>query len=418
MSTENIWAIIKEGPSAIFQLIQGLLATIGELSERIQQLLTTIAELNERIKAQDDQLHKNSRNSSKPPSTDGYSRPLRPASTRSKTDRPSGGQKGHPGHTMEMTDDPDHIIVHHVDSCKRCNRSLADTPVAGYERHQVFDIPPVKIEVTERQAEIKHCPDCGCINKADIPADAREPVQYGPQIKAWAVYFNQYQLLPLERTSEIFSDLFGHPFSQASIINAVATAYNLLEPFEKEIKSQLLAQPVIHCDETGVHVNKTLQWVHVTSTDKLTFLAIHPKRGKDATRDIGILPNYQGTVVHDGLSSYFQYNNCRHSLCNGHHLRELTGVEEQGNQLWSTDMKKLLSEIKGVVDDTKPVADKLSPEKIAAFEENYKDIPERGFAENPLNPPSEPERKGRKKQTKAKNLLDRLNKRSTPYIYV
>jgi transposase/uncharacterized coiled-coil protein SlyX len=412
MSAEKIWATIKEGPAAAFQLIQGLLATIAELNERIEQLLATISELNERIKTQDEQLHKNSRNSSKPPSTDGFSRPSRPTPIRPKTDRPSGGQKGHPGHTLEMTDKPDHVIVHHVLSCNGCNRSLADTPVASYERHQVFDIPPVKIEVTEHQAEIKHCPDCGCINKADMPPDARQPVQYGPQIKAWAVYFNQYQLLPLERTAEVFADLFDHPFSQASVINAVQTAYDLLEPVEKGIKDQLLKQPVIHCDETGAYVNKTRQWVHVTSTDKLTFLAIHPKRGKKATDDIGILPEFHGTVVHDGLPFYYQYDNCKHALCNAHHNRELTAAEEQ-NQQWSTKMKDLLGEIKRVVDETKPIADRLSPEQIASFEEKYRAVIEKGLAENPPDPPREPGKKGRKKQTKAKNLLDRLHKRQT-----
>ncbi len=413
MSTENVWTIIKEGPAAIFQLIQGLIATIGELNERIQQLLTTIAELSERIKAQDEQLHKNSRNSNKPPSSDVFSKPPRTAATRPKSDRSSGGQKGHPGHTLEMTDNPDHTVVHHALSCKKCSRSLVDTPVASWERHQVFDIPPVKIEVTEHQAEIKYCPDCGCVNKADLPTDVREPVQYGPQIKAWAVYFNQYQLLPLERTAEVFADLFDHRFSQASIINAVNTAYDFLEPVEKEIKEQLLAQPVIHCDETGAHVNTTRQWVHVASTDKLTFLAIHPKRGKEATRDMGILPNYKGTVVHDGLPSYYQYDNFRHAPCNAHHLRELTAAEEQGDQQWATAMKDLLCEIKRVVDETKPIADKLCPEKIAAFEENYGAIIEKGLTENPPSISSEPGRKGRKKQTKPKNLLDRLKKRSS-----
>lgn len=150
-----------------------------------------------------------------------------------------------------MVDNPHHTTIHHVSRCKGCGRSLEKTQAIGYERRQVFDLPPIKVEITEHQAEKKLCPHCGCLNKVSFPEEIQQPVQYGPRLKAIAVYLSQYQLLPYERGSELFADLFGHQLSQATLVNANRTAYEILEPVEKEIKRQVVDSPVVHFDETG-----------------------------------------------------------------------------------------------------------------------------------------------------------------------
>lgn len=392
MKREEILAAYEAGPEAMIKLVGALMATITELKERIKVL--------------EAQLHKNSRNSSNPPSTDGF---FKPKSQRQKSDKPVGGQKGHPGHTLQMVDNPHHTTIHHLSRCRGCGRSLEKTQAIGYERRQVFDLPPIKVEITEHQAEKKLCPHCGCLNKASFPEEIQQPVQYGPRLKAIAVYLSQYQLLPYERGSELFADLFGHQLSQATLVNANRSASEILEPVEKEIKRQVVDSPVVHFDETGMGVNGKRDWLHVASTEILTCYAAHPKRGHEATEAMGILPDFQGIAVHDFWQPYFKYD-CRHVLCNAHHLRELTGILEQDKQEWPKNMIDLLLEIKKAVDERRATSDKLDPVQIKGFEERYDQVIENGMAENP--PPisrGQPGRRGRKKQSKAKNLLDRLN---------
>ena len=399
MKREEILATYEAGPEAVIKLVNTLMATIFEQSEQITAL-------QERVKILEAQLHKNSRNSSKPPSTDGF---FKPRSQRQKSDKPVGGQKGHPGHTLQMVDNPHRTIIHRVSRCNNCGSSLEETQAIGYERRQVFDLPPIKVEITEHQAEKRLCPHCGCLNKASFPEEIQQPVQYGPRLKAIAVYLSQYQLLPYERASELFADLFGHQLSQATLVNANQTAYEILEPAEQEIKRQVVDSPVVHVDETGMGVNGKREWLHVASTGILTCYAAHPKRGHEATEAMGILPDFQGVAVHDFWKPYFKYD-CRHALCNAHHLRELTGILEQDKQEWAKDMIDLLLEIKKAVDKRRTVADKLNPVQIKGFEERYDQVIETGMAENP--PPisrGQPGRRGRKKQSKAKNLLDRLH---------
>lgn len=399
MKREDILAVYEAGPEAVVKLVNALTASISELTEQIN-------ELKERVKTLEDQLNKNSRNSSKPPSTDGFKKPK---SQRQNSGKPAGGQKGHRGHTLKMVENPDHIIVHRVPSCKECGRSLTGTQATGYQRRQVFDIPPIKVETTEHRAEKKLCPHCGAANCAAFPEDVQQPVQYGFRLKAIAVYLSQYQLLPYERASELFADLFGHDLSQATLVNANQACYEILEPVEEKIKQQVIAAPVVHCDETGMRINGKREWLHVSSTQNLTYYAAHPKRGQEATKEMGILSDFQGTAVHDFWKPYFKYD-CNHALCNAHHLRELTGILEQDKQEWPQEMVDLLLEIKKTVEEKKTTANQLAPAQLRSFEVRYDQIIEKGLAENPpIITENQPKKRGRKKQSKAKNLLDRLN---------
>jgi len=387
-------------------LVNSLLATIAELKGQIEKQSAGISELKERVKSLEDQQSKNSRNSSKPPSTDNF---IKPKSLRRRSGRSPGGQKGHPGHTLKMVENPEHIVPHQVFACKGCGFPLKETEATGYEKRQMFDLPPIRVETTEHRTEKKRCPYCGYLNKATFPEEVQHPVQYGPHLKAIAVYLSQYQLLPYERTSELFSDLFNHQLSQATLVNANKRCYKILEPVEEKIKEEIIASPVVHFDETGLHINAKREWLHVASTKTLTFYGAHAKRGGEATNEIGILPKFQGTAVHDFWKPYFKYL-CQHALCNAHHLRDLTGILEQDKQDWPQDMIDLLCEIKKTVEEKKPVANQLDPAQIKNFEIRYDKIIEKGLTENPLPKLQNQAKKkrGKKKQSKAKNFLDRL----------
>ena len=378
-----------------------LIAIILELREIVINQASQIQELQ-------DQLAKNSQNSGKPPSSDGLKKP-RTRSLRRKEGRQSGGQKGHKGHTLEMVEHPDHVVTHPVESCPHCAADLREIAPDKVEKRQVFDIPPVQVEVTEHQAEIKRC-SCGEMVKANFPPEVTQSTQYGARLKAQAVYFNNYQLIPLSRTREVFGDLYGHLPSEGLIVAANTTFVEKSGPTLDMIAKQIAKADVAHADESGLRVRGSLHWLHAASTPYLTYYAVHPKRGQEAMREIGILSAFSGRLIHDCWASYFTFDNCSHGLCNAHILRELQFIVDQYNQNWADSVGKLLLDIKDEVAATPLDQITLSPETIASYEKRYDELLQEGFAANPPPKHPPPKKKGRKKQTPPKNLLDRLQK--------
>jgi transposase len=352
-----------------------------------------------------DQISKNSGNSGKPPSSDGLKKP-RTRSLREKSKRKSGGQKGHQGHTLKMVATPDCVELHAVSNCPHCSANLERIVCERYEKRQVFDIPPMQMEVTEHQAEIKLCPKCHREVKGNFPPEVKHPVQYGHRIKAQAVYLNNYQLLPIARTIELFRDFYGHSPSEAFIFSANASMVEAISPSLEAIKAALIKEHLVQFDESGLRVEGKLNWLHSAGTDRLTYYGVQPKRGKEGMSEIGILPEFKGVAVHDHWKSYFNFKDCRHALCNAHHLRELRFIHEQYEQEWAQDMAKLLVSIKKRTENTE--LGKLSQKEISQFEEDFDRLLEQGLEVNP--PPSIPlpKKRGRKKQSPPKNLLDRL----------
>jgi transposase len=380
--------------------VQSLLAIIEE-----QNLI--IAKLQRRIEELEAQLNQNSRNSNRPPSTDGF---RRPKSQRKKGERPPGGQKGHKGQTLDWVDTPDQIKVHPVSECGGCGVSLEHIEPIKVERRQVHDTPPLQVIIIEHQAEHKQCPHCGRYNRAEFPPDVSYPVQYGLNLKALMVYLSIYQLLPYERICETFSDLFGRSVSKATLVKAVSDCHQNLAGVEEKIREFLAGAMVLNVDETGMRVNGIRQWLHVASTELLTWYGHHRKRGSQATDDMQILPRFRGTMIHDFWAPYFRYPSL-HALCNAHLLRELKGISENYGQKWSEQMHDLIQEIKEVVEGMRKYSCSLNHQQVSDIEVRYRHIIEIGMRENPVPVSFDPVMKrGRKKQSKAKNLLDRCQK--------
>ena len=396
LSEAEIRAIYRQGEEAVVKLIQSMDQNLLLLTERVQAL--------------EDRLAKNSRNSGKPPSSDGLSKPA-PKSLRKRHGKKSGGQPGHKGNTLQAVSHPDQVQVHRVQRCKHCQASLEGIAVEAVEKRQVFDLPPVRIEVTEHQAEVKRCPQCGIVTRADFPEEVTQPVQYGPEIKAQAVYLNQYQMIPLERVSETLAEFYGQGVAEGTIVEACQEVAEKVETVNKAIKTHLTEQEaVVHFDETGARVGGDLNWLHSASTERLTFYAVHAKRGQRAMDTIDILPKLHGRAMHDGWKSYFVYL-CTHALCNGHHLRELKFLQERYPQAWETGLVDLLLEIKQAVETAKLAQlSNLSPDQMRVFEERYEALLQQGFQANPPpeNREDQPKKRGRIKQCPPRNLLDRF----------
>jgi transposase len=381
-------------------LIQALWSRIEELEAENQTLKGRLAEL-------EAQQAKTSRNSSKPPSSDGWNKP-KPTSQRRCGERPVGGQVGHAGHRLVPVAVADRTIRHRVGHCAHCQSDLAPVAVEALECRQVFDLPAIHLEVTEHQVECKVCPRCGQRNRGEFPPAVTQPAQYGPGVQALIVYLNRYQLIPYDRLAELFADVFGQPLSVGTLVNTNQLCHDRLAPVAAVIHRRLLEQPVVHFDESGVRVEGQRQWLHVASTETLTAYAVDPQRGTAAMDRMGILPGFEGTAVHDHWMPYFTYA-CTHALCNAHHLRELTFIHEQYDQPWAQQMIACLVTMKQVVDEAKAQGQSsLDPALLQRLDTQYEAILAQGRQQVPPPPPSSGHSRGRPKQSPPKNLLDRL----------
>ncbi len=390
MFTRNqLLEISKTTPEALVDIILILQRQVQELTQRVTQL--------------ENQISKNSRNSGKPPSSDGLNKP-KPKSLRKKSGKKQGAQKGHKGHSMKRSECPDHIVPIPVISCSCC-ADLTKVPVANLDCRQVFEVPEPKLEVFEYQSEIKICPKCGQTNKGRFPAGVNSSVQYGPRFRGMLVYMQNQHFMPVGRLSQMVSDLYGASVSVATILDASSRIYDNLATFEEEIVDTLSGSKILHVDESGLRTVKKLYWLHSASTETVTFYGVHEKRGSLATDHFNILPNFTGRLIHDFWKPYFKYD-CDHGLCNAHHLRELTFLFEQQGQIWAKNMFDLLLKMNIFVSEQN---EQLTSVQTEPWLKQYREIIAEGWLGNPLPKKPFPKKKrGRRAKTKAQNFLTRL----------
>ncbi|MEC5215051.1 transposase [Polaromonas sp. CG_9.5] len=388
------------------------LPDLSELSpaqkdELIRLLWAQLLKQEERIGQLEGRLKLNSRNSSKPPSSDGLAKPA-PKSLRLKGQRPVGGQKGHEGNTLRQRAQVDEVINHPSSTaCPDCQGPWVQHEVI--DRRQVFELPVLRAQVTEHRLIRSSC-RCGAVHEGCWPSGVNAPAQYGPRAKALVVHLNQYHLVPLERTCGLMHDIFNLPLSQASVLAFNSQAALALGPTVAAIGQAVQAAAVVHADETGIRIEGKLHWLHCLVTGSLSWLGHHAKRGHEAFEALGLLAGVRGTLVHDGLVGYRPLV-CAHSLCNAHHLRELTFVHEQSADKafngWAQEMKTLLVQAN---EEVKQAGAPLALERQGWFEAQWERLLECGEAFHPevkFDGYAQSKR-GRHKQSKEFNLLRRL----------
>ena len=297
---------------------------IAQLQARIAEQDTRLAEQDARIAELKRRLAASSRNSSKPPSSDGLDKPV-PKSLRGRSGRKPGGQPGRQGRTLQQVEHPGEVVIHEPGACAGCGSALpVDGPPARVIRRQVFDIPKITVRVVEHRLVSRRCA-CGMLTAAACPAGVTAPACYGPHAAAIAVYLCLGQHLPVERTASLLAEVFGTPMSVGTVAAWTSRAAAELEPFTAAARAALAAAEVVHADETGLRVAGRGHWLHVACSDRFTALFCHRRRGKEAI-DAGVLPGVTGIVVHDAFAPYVRYRQAAHALCNAHLLRELIAV--------------------------------------------------------------------------------------------
>lgn len=375
-----------------------------------------LAKLEARIAELEKRLNMNSSNSSKPPSSDGLKRKTK-SLRRKNTGRKPGGQPGHNGQTLHQSPAPN--ITHSIalDRCPDCDTDMRNQPAAREEKRQVFDLPPIAMEVTEHRAECKWCPRCAKWITAPFPAEVSAPVQYGHGMQSAMSYLNIAQLLPCERTADVCQDLFGHRPSAGSVVRAVARCAEKVAPAVERIAEVLRQAKQLHADETGVRCAGKTQWIHVASTATHTLYNPSPKRGSEGFKAGGVLPDYRGTLVTDFWSSYDTLELCDHSRCNVHLLRELTSFSEEGHR-WAEGLIAALLAMKQAADDTRQRGQKHIPKAtLKPLLADYDRWISKGLKSHPEVAKSAGKR-GRAKQSKERNLLMRMsNKRDEVLRY-
>jgi transposase len=357
--------------------------------------------LTARVKELESQLNQNSRNSNRPPSSDGFRKG--PAMPRNKGGK-SGGQDGHGGHTLKMVENADEVISHTPSACVFCGKMHYQEPLVLRGRRQVLDIPVPRVIATEHQVFDWLCCGCGQENRGKFPGEVKAPVQYGLRLKTLSVLLNNTYCLSLEKAGQLLHDLFGIRINDSTQQSNNELAFECLAVEEQYIQNQLLHSPVVHFDETGIRFNAHRYWLHVASNKHFTHLFAHTKRGFDAHQDgCSILPSFRGWAMHDCWSTYFRFDQTSHAVCGAHLLRELKGLEENGSN-WAKDFHKFLLDL---YEKTGQGKSQVGQREQLNTLLQYAQLLEKAEAEEP--PPQKGPR-GKPKQTKGRNLLDRLVK--------
>lgn len=376
------------------EIIDKLLARIAELEALVAKQAIEIAELKRR-------LNKNSSNSSKPPSSDGLKKLARTSSLREQGKNKSGGQHGHKGTTLEQVADPNHIITHALEQCPDCSQSLAHKSVQRIIKRQIFDLPPINVEVTEHRVEIKYCSSCQRQVASAFPRAVKAPVQYGDRVRSWVVYYQNQHLIPEDRVQQLFTDMYNLPISTASIAAFSQRAYNRLQRFELNVLALAKEAPIKNLDETGFRVAGKTQWMHTLSTPDCTYYHFSPKRKS-------LIDGVKGIVVHDHWRPYYQMPGVIHALCNQHHLRELKALVEHDKEIWAARMSKLL---KLMLRCRHRYGDNAIPKnQLNRLERIYNSIITQALIWHESQPPLKLQKiiKGRPKHRHGHNLLLRL----------
>lgn len=401
--------------NATIEKLTKLIETLNHANEQqahqIEELQALIKSLQDEVARLRESINKNSRNSSKPPSTDGLKKPS-PVSLRDKSGKKKGGQEGHNGAHLATIVEPDHIEPHMPSGCESCpHYADCKSKACIAEKRSVIDAV-INVDITEHQALKVECPLGNGTLRGTFPDNVRGPIQYGEELQALVVSLNTVGAVSVNRIHEILGNVFNIPLSTGVIYNIIHRCAENVTETVSHIADHVKDSSLAHFDETGTRVDGKLWWVHNASNACYTHLEISPKRGSKGMDEIGILPEFHGIAVHDCWAPYWNYPDLIHAICNAHITRELIGIlQNHPYQSWASDFKSLLQEMKKARD--KAVAkglEALSSYYHRKFSRRYDTIIAKGLEMNPLQVQQQTKKRGRPSKGKIRALIERLQK--------
>jgi transposase len=308
------------------------------LLKKVEELTQEVADLKHRLSKYENP--KNSNNSSIPPSKD-ENRPRR-KSLREKSDRKVGGQKGREGKTLNMVEAPDIIETHMPEFCNCCGNDISNNSFTFVSKRQIFDIPEIKVKVTEHQVFKKKC-ECGHETTSDFPFEANAPVSYGNNVESLIGYFHARQYIPFKRMQEIFRDIFNTPISEGGIHYLLNKLVEKSQPAYDLIKQKLLSNTkyAIGADETGMKVAGNKHWAWTWQNEEATFITITDNRAQRSITETFEDGFENSVLVHDCWASHFNTKALSHQVCTAHLLRDMNYLTELYSHKWSKICKMI-----------------------------------------------------------------------------
>ena len=328
VSKEELRKLDKE---ELVDLVYNLSIKVDALTRLVEDLQREINRL---------KTPKNSGNSSLPPAQDLFR--YKNQSLWGKSEKKSGGQKGHKGETLRMSPTPDKIITHIPDArCPECGR-IHGAPGQMVEKRQVIDIPEIQASVLEHQVYQRMC-SCGHVSTGNFPAGVTAPVQYGNNLVALTAYLSSRQYIPYSRLTELLKSMTNLSISEGTVFNLLNKAANMVLPIYEGIKEEISKASVVGGDETGVKVGKSKFWAWTWQTLLATYIVISKSRGFITVENAFPEGFENATFVSDSLSAQLKTPARGHQLCLAHLLRELNYFEQIYHHQWATEMKDLLT---------------------------------------------------------------------------
>jgi transposase len=388
------------------QIIDKLSLTIDELKGLLAAKDAELVKLRE-------QVNKNSTNSSKPSSTDFFNKP-KPSSINkrgsSSPKKSSGGQKGHEGSTLKLKEEPDVIhrcLPEHCLQCPSANQCSASFSVV--DSRNVVDV-----RIVTQQSRYDRlqglCPKSGLVVSGDYPQGVNAYLQYGGNLKAMVVALSSFGMVSVSRICELMQGLCGIGMSEGTVCNILYDCADRCNSLMPELKSRVIASDKAFFDETGIRVKGKVHWAHTASTERVTLISSHPKRGVEGILAGGVLDGFEGVAVHDCWGSYYheQFKDVTHAVCGAHIDRELEGVIQNTGQQWAKSMQNLLGKLYKVKSNLLEKGIGCAPdEMLDDFSSQYDRILEKAFSRNPYQKVKERKR-GRPKKGKVLSLIERL----------
>ena len=341
---------LKEENKILKQKIEELETRFTNLEAAYQLDLDTLKEEFEtKIKTLQAELdtykhRKNSSNSHIPPSQD-QNRVKPNQSLREPSNKKVGGQLGHEGITLICSDKIDSIVKHSPVSCDNCKCSLDNSTEQLVGKRQLFDIPPIVLQVIAHRIYKNQC-SCGHTNVSAFPKHVANPVQYGPNVETLIAYLHARQYIPYQRTKEFLNDVMGMSISTGGINNILQRFALKATTVYDEIKQKIEAAKVVGVDETGVNINGKNNWAWTWQNDKLTYILCAVSRGFKTVQEVFEkgLPN--AILVHNKWPLHFKTNAKAHQICTAHVLRYLKYINGyyKNKCTWAKEFKALLLE--------------------------------------------------------------------------